>query len=153
MGGAYAIGHLLVWMSVSILWNAPNVNPFAMLLIFFGPVADTLLAIIRRLSLGKPIAQPDRLHFHQLVMRGVEIMLLGRKKRRIANPLATLFTLPFILAPMIAGVLLALDRSNAAIACAAFAAIFITTYKIGMWLAPKLRRPACPKGARTAKIT
>ena len=151
--GAYIIGHLLVWMSVSILWNAPNVNPFAMLLIFFGPVADTLLAITRRLSLGKPIAQPDRLHFHQLVMRGVEIILLGRKKRRIANPLATLFTLPFILAPMIAGVLLALDRSNAAIACAAFAAIFITTYKIGMWLAPKLRRPACPKDARTAKIT
>ena len=152
-GGAYAIGHLLVWMSVSILWNAPNVTPFAILLIFFGPVADTLLAITRRLSLGKPIAQPDRLHFHQLVMRGVEIMLLGRNKRRIANPLATLFTLPFFLAPMIVGVLLALDRSNAAIACAAFVAIFITTYKIGMWLAPKLRRSACPKGARTLKIS
>ena len=115
-------------------------------------MADTLLAITRRLSLGKPIAQPDRLHFHQLAMRGVEIVLLGRNKRRIANPLATLFTLPFFLAPMIVGVLLALDRSNAAIACAAFVAIFITTYKIGMWLAPKLRRSACSKGARTLKI-
>jgi UDP-GlcNAc:undecaprenyl-phosphate GlcNAc-1-phosphate transferase len=143
--GAYVIGHLLVWMSVSILWNAPNVTPFAMLLIFFWPVADTLLAISRRLSLGKPIAQPDRLHFHQLVMRGVEIVLLGRKKRRIANPLATLLTLPFISAPMVAGVLVALDRGNAAIACAAFAVIFITTYKTGMWLAPKLRRSAYPK--------
>ena len=54
--GAYVIGHLLVWMSVSILWNAPNISPLAMLLIFFWPIADTLLAITRRLSLGKPIA-------------------------------------------------------------------------------------------------
>ena len=148
--GAYVIGHLLVWVSVSILWNAPNVSPFAMLLIFFWPIADTLLAIMRRLSLGKPIAQPDRLHFHQLVMRGVEIVLLGRKKRRIANPLATLFTLPFVVAPMIAGVMCALDRGNAAMACGLFAVIFIATYKTGMWIAPKLRRSACPKTVRTA---
>lgn len=145
--GAYAIGHLLVWMSVSILWNAPDVSTFAMLLIFFWPIADTLLAIARRVSRGKPIAQPDRLHFHQLVMRGVEIVLLGRKKRRIANPLATLFTLPFILAPMIAGAIFALDRSTTAMACGLFAVIFIATYKTGMWLAPKLRRSSCPKRA------
>ena len=148
--GAYVIGHLLVWVSVSILWNAPNVSPFAMLLIFFWPIADTLLAIMRRLSLGKPIAQPDRLHFHQLVMRGVEIVLLGRKKRRIANPLATLFTLPFVVAPMIAGVMFALDRGNAAMACGLFAVIFIATYKTGMWIAPKLRRSARPKTVRIA---
>ena len=148
--GAYVIGHLLFWMSVSILWNAPDVSPFALLLIFFWPIADTLLAITRRLSLGKPIAQPDRLHFHQLVMRGVEIVLLGRKKRRIANPLATLFTLPFVFAPMIAGVMFALDNVAAAIAYGLFAVVFITTYKTGMWIAPKLRRSACPKTVRTA---
>jgi UDP-GlcNAc:undecaprenyl-phosphate/decaprenyl-phosphate GlcNAc-1-phosphate transferase len=148
--GAYVIGHLLVWMSVSILWNAPDVSAFAMLLIFFWPIADTLLAITRRLSLGKPIAQPDRLHFHQLVMRGVEIVFLGRKKRRIANPLAALFTLPFVFAPMIAGVMFALDRGAAAMACGLFAVIFIATYKTGMWIAPKLRRSACPKTVRTA---
>jgi UDP-N-acetylmuramyl pentapeptide phosphotransferase/UDP-N-acetylglucosamine-1-phosphate transferase len=148
--GAYAIGHLLVWMSVSILWNAPDVSPFAMLLIFFWPIADTLLAITRRLSLGKPIAQPDRLHFHQLIMRGVEIGLLGRKKRRIANPLATLFTLPFIFAPMIAGVMFALDHRAAVMACGLSAVAFIATYKTGMWIAPKLRRSACPKTVRTA---
>ena len=150
--GAYVIGHLLVWMSVSILWNAPNVTPFAMLLIFFWPVADTLLAISRRVSLGKPIAQPDRLHFHQLVMRGVEIVLLGRKKRRIANPLASLMTMPFIFTPMVAGVFLSVEPRNAAIACVMFAVIFITTYKMGMWLAPKLRRSACPQRVKTLHI-
>ena len=147
------IGHLLAWMSVSILWNAPNVTPFAMLLIFFWPMADTLLAITRRLSSGKPVAQPDRLHFHQLIMRSVEIVLLGRKKRRIANPLATLLTVPFIFAPMIAGVLLALDRGKAAMACVAFSAIFIATYKTGMWLTPKLRRSARPKEHQTSNIS
>jgi len=148
--GAYAIGHLLVWMSVSILWSAPDVSPLAMLLIFFWPIADTLLAITRRFSLGKPIAQPDRLHFHQLIMRGVEIVLLGRKKRRIANPLAALFTLPFVVAPMTAGVMLALDHRAAAMACGLFAVIFIATYKTGMWIAPKLRRAASPKTVRPA---
>ena len=143
--GAYSIGHMLAWMSVSILWNAPNVTPFAMLLIFFWPVADTVLAITRRMSSGKPVAQPDRLHFHQLAMRGVEIVLLGRKKRRIANPIATLFTVPFIFSSMIAGVFLALDRSKAAIACVVFATIFIAIYKTGMWMAPKLRRSVRPK--------
>ena len=150
--GAYVIGHLLFWMSVSILWNAPDVSPFAMLLIFFWPIADTLLAITRRLSLGKPIAQPDRLHFHQLIMRGVEIVLLGRKKRRIANPLAALFTLPFVFAPMTAGVMFALDHRAAAMACGLSAVAFIATYKTGMSIAPKLRRSACPKTDRTASI-
>ncbi|MDC1291362.1 undecaprenyl/decaprenyl-phosphate alpha-N-acetylglucosaminyl 1-phosphate transferase [Planktomarina temperata] len=148
--GAYVIGHLLFWMSVSILWNAPDVSPFAMLLIFFWPIADTLLAITRRLSLGKPIAQPDKLHFHQLVMRGVEIVFLGRKKRRIANPLAALFTLPSVFAPIITAIMFAPDPGAAAVACGLFAVIFIATYKTGIWIATKLRRSASPKTVRTA---
>lgn len=143
--GAYAIGHLLVWLSISILWNSPNVTPLAVLLIFFWPIADTLLAITRRLCRGTPIAQPDRMHFHQLVMRGVEIVLLGRRKRRLANPLATTLTLPFILMPITAGALLQGDKAAAAAACAAFALLFMGTYKAGMWLAPKLRRNAAQR--------
>jgi len=59
-------------------------------------------------------------------------------------------TMPFIFAPMVAGVLLSDDHSNAAIACVAFAVIFTTTYKTGIWIAPKLRRSACPKPADTS---
>mgnify|MGYP006150095903 CR=1 FL=1 len=138
--GAYAIGHLLVWTSISILWNVPSITPFAILLIFFWPIADTFLAISRRLYSRKPIAEPDKLHFHQLVMRGVEIVFLGRKKRRLSNPLATLFTIPFVLAPMGAGILLVSNKGKAATGCFIFTVIFITTYKIGMRLALKLRR-------------
>ena len=44
----------------------------------------------------------------------------------------------------------ALDRGAAAMACGLFAVIFIATYKTGMWIAPKLRRSACPKTVQTA---
>ena len=138
--GAYVLGHLLVWASISILWNASSVTPLAVLLIFFWPIADTIMAILRRYSSGKPITQPDRLHFHQLAMRAVEIVLLGRNKRKLANPLATILTLPFVILPMIAGVFFAHDPSKAAIACVFFGVTFYVTYKVGMWLAPKLRR-------------
>ena len=147
--GAYLIGHILVWISISILWNAPSVTPFAILLIFFWPIADTFLAISRRLYYGKSVAEPDKLHFHQLVMRGVEIVLLGREKRQLSNPLATLFTTPFVLVPMGAGVLLAFNKQLAAMGCVIFAVNFITTYKIGMWLVPKLRRSRTREGHKT----
>ena len=149
--GAYAIGHILVWMAISILYTAPSVTPFAILLIFFWPVADTLLAIVRRVSLGKAISHPDRLHFHQLVMRGIEITVLGRKRRGIANPLATTLTLPFALAPMLLGVLLALNRGQAAMACLFFTVTFIMAYKTSMWLARRLRRSSvCRKESNKA---
>lgn len=133
-GGAYFIGHILVWMAISILCEAPNISPLAMLLIFFFPVADTLLAIVRRLYLGRYISHPDRLHFHQLIMRGIEIVLLGRKRRHISNPLATAFMLPLAFTPMFVGVLLALDRSKAMIALLLFTTLFLSTYKICIWL-------------------
>ncbi|MDA9074622.1 glycosyltransferase [Amylibacter sp.] len=127
-GGAYAIGHILVWVSISILYAAPSVTPLSILLIFFFPIVDTLIAIVRRIYLGEPILRPDRLHFHQLIMRGVEILFLGRNRLHIANPLATLLTLPFAFTPMIVGVLVAFDRSQAAIACLFFFVFYAIIY-------------------------
>ena len=137
--GAYAIGHMLAWMSISILWHADNVTPWAILLIFFWPVADTILAIARRLAKGRPIAHPDRLHFHQLIMRAVEIIFLGRQQRRISNPLATVIMLPFIITPMCAGVMLATNRLYAGIAVLLFTFLFVTAYATGIAIANKMR--------------
>lgn len=137
--GAYVIGHVLVWTSISILWHVPSVTPLAILLIFFWPIADTLLAIVRRLASGAPVAMPDRLHFHQMVMRAVEILFLGRDKRRIANPIATVITLPFLAAPMVAGVLLATQATAAASACLFFAFLIAVSYKAGMTVASRMK--------------
>ena len=137
--GAYSIGHMLAWMSISILWHADYVTPWAILLIFFWPVADTILAIARRLVKGRPIAHPDRLHFHQLTMRAVEIIFLGRQKRHISNPLTTVIMLPFIISPMCAGVMLATDSLYSALSVLLFTFLFIITYATGIIIANKMR--------------
>ena len=41
-GGAYVVGHILVWTSVLIVWNSHQVFVFAILLIVFWLIADTL---------------------------------------------------------------------------------------------------------------
>ena len=79
-GGAYALGHLLVWSAILLLNQAKEINAFAILLIFFWPVADTGLAIWRRWKSGNPADRPDRLHFHQLTMRFLEIRFLAEIK-------------------------------------------------------------------------
>ena len=91
---------------VIILINSESeVSSFAILLVFFWPVADTVLAIWRRWALGNPADRPDRLHFHQLTMRLLEIRFFGRAKRNIVNPLSTVALTPLISAPQILGVL------------------------------------------------
>ena len=95
-GGAYALGHLLVWSAIILISIATDVSPFAILLIFFWPVADTGLAIWRRWKSGNPADRTDRLHFHQLAMRFLEIRFFGRVHREISNPVATIILSPLI---------------------------------------------------------
>jgi UDP-GlcNAc:undecaprenyl-phosphate/decaprenyl-phosphate GlcNAc-1-phosphate transferase len=130
--GAYAIGHVLVWTAVSILWHEPDISAFAILLVFFWPMADTLLAIWRRLSKGKAVSCPDRLHFHQLVMRGIEITLIGRASRSFSNPLTTVVILPMALAPMGVAVLYWSSVGMTASAVLAFGVMFVSTYILGL---------------------
>ena len=135
--GAYTVGHILVWISISMIWSSEQITPWAIFLIFFWPIGDTVLAIIRRISKGRPLSQPDRLHFHQLVLRACEILILGRKRRRFANPLATIIVLPLAVAPMIAGVIFSTDRNHALLAVLFFGLFFIFSYKVGMAIARK----------------
>ncbi|SCY16494.1 MraY family glycosyltransferase [Paracoccus tibetensis] len=137
--GAYTIGHLLSWLAVIIMVRVPDVTPWAIILIFFWPVADTLLAIYRRRVGGRPAGAPDRLHFHQLVMRGLEITLLGRRRRQLANPLATLIILPLAIMPALAGVALWDKPFAAFLALSASAAAFSLTYALAL-------RVSCRRG-------
>jgi len=104
--GAYTIGFILAWYAVAIVMEHPDVTPWALLLTMFWPIADTFLAIYRRGFGQKPAMQPDRLHVHQLVMRGIEIGWLGRDRRAISNPMTTLVLAPFIAFPAALGVML-----------------------------------------------
>ena len=134
-GGAYTLGHLLVWSAIILINNANEVSAFAILLVFFWPVADTGLAIWRRWQLGNPADRPDRLHFHQLAMRFLEIRFFGRDKREIANPLATLILMPLISLPQVLGVMYWDDFKMSAWSSLGVAVLFVATYLIGIHIA------------------
>jgi UDP-N-acetylmuramyl pentapeptide phosphotransferase/UDP-N-acetylglucosamine-1-phosphate transferase len=138
--GAYTIGFVLSWFGISILLNSPNVSPWAILLTMYWPVADTLLAIYRRSRKNKDVSAPDRLHVHQMVMRALEICILGQNKRQIANPLTTLVLSPFVLAPPIAGVLFWNQNQNAFLAVVVFGVLFFGSYAAAPDLIRRFRR-------------
>ena len=123
-----------------MILNEREVSPWAILLTLFCPLADTLLAMFRRSRGNKAAMLPDRLHFHQLVMRTMEICVLGRSKRHISNSLTTLVLVPFVLAPPIMGVLL-WDFNRAAFAAVlVFLALFFGSYVLLIKTAAGCRR-------------
>ncbi|WP_146160229.1 MraY family glycosyltransferase [Phaeovulum veldkampii] len=138
--GAYTIGFVLSWFGISVLLNSPDVSPWAILLTMYWPVADTLLAIYRRSRRNADVSAPDRLHVHQMVMRALEICILGRNRRQIANPLTTLVLLPFVIAPPIAGVLLWNQNQNAFLAVVVFGVLFFASYAAAPGLIRRFRR-------------
>ena len=138
-GGAYALGHLLVWSAIILINNATDVSAFAILLIFFWPVADTGLAIWRRWKLGNPTDRPDRLLFHQLAMRFLEIRFFGRDRREVANPFATLILTPLISAPQVLGVLFWDNFKASVVSTAGMGLLFIMTYLVGIAAAKRGR--------------
>ncbi len=130
--GAYSVGHILTWIAILLLNRHDSLAPFAILLIFFWPLADMLFSIYRRMRAGKPVDQPDRLHFHQLVMRGLEIIWLKRANRQFTNPMATALILPMAALPVGLGVLLRHENALAAAAILVTAGLFVGTYRGGV---------------------
>ena len=152
-GGAYLIGHTLVWLAIGLTNDEPEVSAFAILLIFFWPISDTIIAIWRRKLNRKRSVQPDRLHIHQLVLRYIEIRYLGKARRNIANPLATVLMLPLIIAPQIAGVFFATSNLMSGVAAVAFAIFFALIYRVGLWKASQMsarKRPGETAGTKSA---
>jgi hypothetical protein len=94
----------------------------------FWPVADMLLAIYRRIRGKVMMSAPDRLHAHQMVMRALEICVLGREKRHITNPLTTLVLAPFVVAPSIAGVMFWNQTAASFAALLCFSGLFFGAY-------------------------
>ena len=137
--GAYTLGFVLSWFAIAILLNAPEASAWALLLVLFWPVADTLLAIYRRSRRKTAAMAPDRLHVHQMVMRALEICILGRRNRRIANPLTTLLLAPFVIAPPLVGIIFWDQTTIAFVAVIAFGFSFFTSYAIAPLLIRRYR--------------
>lgn len=149
--GAYALGHVLAWFAIVLIWRTPEVSAWAMLLLFLWPIADTTLAIWRRWRRGAPVAAPDNRHMHQVVLRFVETCWLGKKNRRLANPLATLLMAPFFVAPAVAGVALWDKPLWSFVAVVVFVALFVGSYALLVCAIRRWRRPALPADDETVK--
>ena len=94
--GAYGIGHFLSWTAIILLWRNPEVSPWAMLLVFFWPILETLFSMGRRIVTRRPFGQPDKLHFHHIVLRLIESRWIGRSRRHVVNPLTAVVLLPVV---------------------------------------------------------
>ncbi len=144
--GAYAVGHLLAWIGILLAVRSEAVAAWAVLLVFFWPVADTMLALWRRRRAGRPAGQPDRLHFHQLVLRFLELGPMRGRPRAVSNPLTTLLLAPLIAAPIIAGVALRDSPLAAMTATFGFALLFVASYRLGIAAAHRRFRSGGPPG-------
>lgn len=130
--GAYGVGHILAWLSILLTVRNPSVAGVAMILIVFWPVADTTFAILRRKYRKVAADQPDRLHFHHLVVRGIRLLTSNRISIASLNSLATLVMLPFVALPAVSGVVFWKDGAFAAWAIAIYALMFFFTYVLSM---------------------
>jgi UDP-N-acetylmuramyl pentapeptide phosphotransferase/UDP-N-acetylglucosamine-1-phosphate transferase len=105
--GAYLIGFILAWLGVALVETIDAVSAWALVLLFFWPLADVLFAVIRRLIRGRNPFNPDRLHLHSIVNRA--LMILGRRypiMGRWRNPMTTVLLLPMVAMPPVLGILL-----------------------------------------------
>ena len=127
--GATTIGFILAWMGIKILQLQPMLSPWALVLVFFWPIADMLLSIYRRLRRNHATTQPDRMHFHHVVMRSVEILRLRKMNRTISNPVATMILLPLIAVPSLSGVVLWNRSDLALMATFIYLALFLFGYR------------------------
>lgn len=141
--GAYFTGFVLAWLSVVLLHERAAISAWALVLVNFWPVADTLWAIYRRRSRGKATDMPDRLHFHQLIRRWLEITRLGPAGNARSNPMTTALIVPCAAIPVISGVMLAEDTLHAALAVGCFATLFVLTY-VGLLNSVRGRGRATP---------
>lgn len=128
--GSYFIGFTLASLAVYIYTLTDLVSPFSMLLIFFLPISDTLLAIWRRARRGMNLAKPDRLHFHHVIMRLLKVKT--NLPKRISNPVSTLIVLPMAYVPQFFGVLTWYSDELSFYSLLACLAAFVTAYLLGV---------------------
>lgn len=90
-GGAYLLGFLLAWLSVTLVYRNPQVSSWAPLLACAYPTFETLFTIARRLWCRRHPGQPDSCHLHSLV----KIAVAGRYFRKFRAPLRNACVSPF----------------------------------------------------------
>ena len=137
--GAYSLGFILGWMIIFLMHRQPEISAWAMLCVIFWPVMDTVFAIGRRRFSNGRADQPDRLHFHQLIMRFWRIMSGGKLSKTVANPLATATILPLAALPVLGGVIFVDQPMVSFLVVAAAVLSFWLTYALAIFVIRRRR--------------
>lgn len=132
--GAYSFGHVLGWLTILLVWQVQSLSVLAIALMFFWPVADTGLAIWRRLHKKRKVSAPDRLHFHQLVYRLLSLAYGDQFSNKMLNSLTSLIILPFAGAPVVTAIVVADSGYLALAGWIGFSILFVSTYLAGIAL-------------------
>ncbi len=152
--GAYLLGHMLAWLAIALASAVPSISAIALSLMFFWPIADTLAAIERRHRRGRSLMDPDRMHFHHVVLRGLRILSEGRMSLATANALTGAVVLAFGLGAVFAALVLYQSPRAALYAWMAFGAAFALLYwaavRLIVWLGR--RRPQQVKAQETQPL-
>lgn len=140
--GAYTLGHIMAWLGIVLSARHPELSPLALILILFWPVADTVFTMARRAIYKRAIGQPDRFHFHHIVVRIMARLAKGRLSQTMVNSLSTLIMYPIMLAPALLGVAFWNKPLHALVALLVCIIAFMASYIIALDLlaARKLRR-------------
>jgi len=140
--GAYSIGHIIAWNAIVLLNREPEVSAWGILLILLWPVLDTLFAMLRRRVTGLSISQPDKLHYHHVLMRLVLIMTHKTIGKKEANPIGSFLSWPLMAVPCFMGYAFIDDTRGALTAIVVFALAYVITYHLLIHNALKLRKSA-----------
>ena len=127
-GGAYFQGHCLSWVAILLLVRNPEITAWAILLVFFWPVAETVFSIYRRIYKKKSASTADREHFHQLVFDKIKKLKFFHDNSNLANSFSTILILPFFVAPSLLALIFYNKIMHAAVSFFILLALYILAY-------------------------
>lgn len=126
--GAYTLGFILSWFTVSLTYRFPEVSPWALFLVMAYPLSELCFTFIRRLAAGISPFAPDQGHFHHLVLMSVQNAGWCGRGSRLCNPVATLFIMPLAIAPMIYAIVYFHDPARLMTGIVVYALLFVGSY-------------------------
>ena len=127
-GGAYFQGHCLSWVAILLIVRNPEITAWAILLVFFWPVVETVFSIYRRMYKKKSASTADREHFHQLVFDKIKKLKFFHDNSNFANSFSTFLILPLFVTPSLLALIFYNNIVNAAVAFLILLALYILAY-------------------------
>lgn len=126
--GAYTLGFILAWFTVSLSYRFPVVSPWALFLVLAYPLSELCFTFIRRLAVGTSPFAPDQGHFHHLVLMSVQKSGWCAPGSRLCNPLATALIMPLAISPMAYAIVFFNDPARLMAGIAVYAVLFVGAY-------------------------